>query len=59
VPEFLLLTTEIQGYRSVKQGKFQLLNGGVQEDPPFVIKGEFEDDAFICDYVRVFDRIEK
>ena len=57
VPEFLLLTTEVQGYRSVKQGKFQLLNGGVQEDPPYVIKGEFEDDAFICDYVRVFDRV--
>lgn len=41
VPEFILLTTEIYGYRSRTQKK---------------IEGEFTDDAFIADYVRVFDR---
>ncbi len=57
VPQFILLTTEIQGYRSVKKGSFQLLNGGVVQKAPFEIDGEFVDDAFICDYVRVFDRV--
>ncbi|MBQ8340731.1 MAG: glycoside hydrolase family 16 protein [Clostridia bacterium] len=50
VPEFLLLTTEIQGYRKRAT------------DVPGVIKqkieGEFVDDAFIVDFVRVFDKIE-
>ena len=59
VPQFLLLTTEVQGYRSVKSGKAKLLNGGEAEQPPFVIQGDFADDAFIVDFVRVFDRIEK
>lgn len=57
VPQFILLTTEIQGYRSVKKGTYQLLNGGEVEKAPFEIDGEFVDDAFICDYVRVFDRV--
>ena len=57
VPQFILLTTEIQGYRSVKQGKFQLLNGGEVQKAPFEIDGAFVDDAFVCDYVRVFDRV--
>ncbi len=57
VPQFILLTTEIQGYRSVKKGTYQLLNGGEVEKAPFEINGEFVDDAFICDYVRVFDRV--
>jgi hypothetical protein len=59
VPQFILLTTEIQGYRSVKTGKVKLLGGGETESFPFEIKGNFEDDAFIVDFVRVFDRIEK
>lgn len=41
VPQFILLTTEIYGYRFSK---------------PKYIEGEFEDDAFIVDHVRVFDR---
>lgn len=41
VPQFILLTTEIQGYRS---------------DKPMPVGEKFEDDAFIADYVRVFDR---
>lgn len=59
VPQFVLLTTEVQGYRSVKTGKVKLLGGGEAESFPFEIKGEFEDDAFIVDFVRVFDRAEK
>lgn len=59
IPQFILLTTEIQGYRSVKSGKTKLLNGGEVDVPPFVIQGDFVDDAFIVDFVRVFDRIEK
>lgn len=42
VPQFILLTTEVQGYRSSK---------------PYAIEGEFKDDAFIVDFVRVFDRV--
>jgi len=42
VPQFILLTTEAQGWRT--------------GNPPAV--GEkFEDDCFICDYVRVFDEV--
>ena len=42
VPQFILLTTEVKGYRYSK---------------PAVIDGEFVDDAFIVDFVRVFDKI--
>ena len=48
VPQFILLTTEVQGYRWVNK-----------EDAPFRIKDKFTDDAFIVDYVRVFDKIGK
>jgi beta-glucanase (GH16 family) len=53
VPQFILLTTEIQGYRLIKSGKAKLIN------EPFLIKDEYVDDAFIVDFVRVFDRVEK
>ncbi|MBQ7840570.1 MAG: glycoside hydrolase family 16 protein [Lachnospiraceae bacterium] len=44
IPQFILLTSEVQGWRKGKGG------------PPAV--GEkFEDDAFIVDYVRVFDQV--
>lgn len=42
VPQFLLLTTEVQGWRT---------------GAPKKVEGEFRDDAFIVDFVRVFDRI--
>ena len=58
VPQFILLTTEIQGYRSVKSGKVKLLCGGETEEYPFIIKDKFEDDAFVVDFVRVFDKIK-
>ena len=51
VPQFILITTEVVGYRRVDQKEPEKL--------PYVIKGEFEDDAFIIDFVRVFDRVEK
>ena len=43
VPQFILLTTEVQGYR---------------KGEPLKLNGEFVDDAFIVDYVRVFDDAE-
>lgn len=44
IPQFILLTSEVQGWRKGKGG------------PPSV--GEkFTDDAFVIDYVRVFDEI--
>ena len=42
VPQFILLTTEVQGYRTSK---------------PMKVEGEFKDDAFIVDFVIVFDRV--
>ena len=57
VPQFILLTTEVQGYRSVKSGKVKPLGGVEAEDYPFVIKDKFVDDAFIVDHVRVFDKV--
>ena len=54
VPQFILLTTEIQGYRSSAK-KRVLLNGESTEDVPYEIKGDFVDDAFIVDFVRVYD----
>lgn len=56
VPQFILLTTEIQGYRSSAK-KRVLLNGESEEDVPYEIKGEFVDDAFVVDFVRVYDKI--
>lgn len=56
IPQFILLTTEVQGYRSVRT---RLAKGEKIEDAPFNINGDFVDDAFIVDFVRVFDRIEK
>lgn len=59
VPQFILLTTEVQGYRS-SDGTTLHLNGESHkvERPPHEIVGEFVDDAFIVDFVRVFDKVE-
>lgn len=43
VPQFILLTTEVQGYR---------------RNSPTPTLGNFTDDAFIVDYVRVFDEVK-
>ena len=45
VPQFILLTTEVQGYRK-------------KIPAPVKVEGEFIDDAFICDFVRVFDKVK-
>jgi len=59
VPQFILLTTEVEGYRSAKSEKVKLLGGGEAKKAPYEIDGEFVDDAFIVDFVRVYDRVEK
>ena len=46
VPQFILLTTEVQGYR---------IPGSEQQK----INVAYSDDAFIVDYVRVFDKVRK
>ena len=51
VPQFLLLTTEVMGHRWSDERKKNA------ERVPCDIVGEFVDDAFIVDFVRVFDRI--
>ena len=56
IPQFILLTTELQGWRSSKEDKV-LLNAESTE-VPYKIQGEFVDDAFIVDFVRVFDKIK-
>ena len=43
VPQFILLTTEVQGYR---------------RDEPIKVGEKFVDDAFIVDFVRVFDKVK-
>ena len=57
VPQFILLTTEIQGYRSSAKKKV-LLNGEATEVAPYEIQEDFVDDAFIVDFVRVYDKIK-
>ena len=47
IPQFILITTEVLGYRLPEK-----------TDSPYIIKGDFVDDAFIVDYVRVFDIVE-
>ena len=57
VPEFILLTTEVMGYRNSKKTKKIVdANGNEREVHSYDILNGFEDDAFICDFVRVFDR---
>ena len=59
VPQFILLTTEVQGYRSTAKKRKLSGNGGQEvEFAPFDIVGEFTDDAFIVDFVRVYDKVK-
>ena len=60
VPQFILLTTEIRGYRAgtpLKVGEhsvdYEAIGVGIIEK----VSNEFIDDAFIVDFVRVFDKI--
>ena len=57
VPEFLLLTTEVQGYR-LKGPRKKVVDGKEIEYYPYELGDRApEDDAFVVDYVRVFDKI--
>ncbi|MBE6930193.1 MAG: glycosyl hydrolase family protein [Ruminococcaceae bacterium] len=59
VPQFILLTTEVQGYRKAGQQQAALKeNPDAWKEFPQTVKGEFVDDAFIVDFVRVFDRVD-
>ena len=51
VPQFLLLTTEVMGHRWSEERKKSA------DRVPCDIVCEFVDDAFIVDFVRVFDKI--
>ena len=54
VPQFILLTTEVRGYRRIQQMKAR---GDDLTEAKFAVKGDFVDDAFIVDFVRVYDKI--
>ncbi|MBQ7170673.1 MAG: glycoside hydrolase family 16 protein [Clostridia bacterium] len=54
VPQFILLTTEVRGYRRIRQMKER---GEDLRNAKFAVKGDFVDDAFTVDFVRVFDRL--
>jgi beta-glucanase (GH16 family) len=60
VPQFVLLTTEVHGYRASKKKKKILRpNGEEIEAATYEILDKYEDDAFIVDFVRVYDKVEK
>ena len=61
VPQFILLTTEIRGYRAgtpLKVGEHSVEYKNKSIGKIEKIRDEFIDDAFIVDFVRVFDRVE-
>ena len=61
VPQFILLTTEIRGYRAgtpLKVGEYSENYGDIRVGDICKRDNEFKDDAFIVDYVRVFDKVK-
>lgn len=61
VPQFILLSTEVRGYRKgegLKIGEKVTKADGLDIVERVEDKKEFIDDAFIVDYVRVFDEVE-
>lgn len=61
VPQFILLTTEILGYRAgrpLKVGERAVTSENVHIGEVERVRDDFVDDAFIVDFVRVFDRME-
>lgn len=59
VPQFILLTTEVRGYRNqtpLKVGEYFKDYRGIKVGTLDRRYDEFVDDAFIVDYVRVFDK---
>ena len=60
VPQFVLLTTEVRGYRNrtpLKVGEYSADYKGIRVGTIKRRSNEFVDDAFIVDYVRVFDEV--
>ena len=60
VPQFILLTTEIRGYRAgrpLKVGEHSIHYEAISEGTIERVRDEFIDDAFVVDFVRVFDRV--
>ena len=61
VPEFILLTTEIRGYRinsPLKVGEYYDDSATMKTGAIKRRQEGFSDDAFIVDYVRVFDEVK-
>ena len=59
MPQFILLTTEVQGYRTSKKKKRIVDSDGNEiEVATYEILDKYEDDAFIVDFVRVYDKVK-
>lgn len=61
VPQFILLTTEVRGYRNntpLKIGEHSTNYRSIREGTIERIGNTFTDDAFIVDYVRVYDEVD-
>ncbi len=59
VPQFIILSTEIRGYRTghpLKVGEKMVKHTTGADGENVKVQDGFTDDAFIVDYVRVFDR---
>ena len=62
VPQFILLTTEVRGHRNktpLKIGEYSTEYRGIRVGTIKKRGAEFTDDAFIVDYVCVFDEVEE
>ena len=61
VPQFILLTTEVRGYRNnkpLKVGEHSVDYRNIREGTIERVSDTFTDDAFIVDYVRVYDEVK-
>ena len=61
VPEFILLTTEVRGYRNntpLKVGEHSTNYRSIRVGTIERVSDNFTDDAFIVDYVRVYDEVK-
>ena len=61
VPQFILLTTEVRGYRAgtpLKIGEHSVEYEAIGVGKIEKNCDEFIDDAFIVDFVRVYDRVK-
>ena len=61
VPQFILLTTEVRGYRNntpLKVGEHSTNYKAISVGTVERVSDSFTDDAFIVDYVRVYDEVK-